>query len=230
MKVAIVQSNYIPWRGYFDLISEADVFIFLDEVQYTRRDWRNRNKIYTKNGLQWLTIPVADSVSRGKISEVVLEPERWQETHHKSLEFGYKAAPYFGQLQELATDYLVDKKWHSLKDLNQYLIRKIAGYIGLTTKFEDSAGFRQDSDRIGRLVGLCRQVGATTYISGPSARDYLAGSEKLWADAGIELVFKSYPDYPKYKQLSEPFESNVSILDLIANVPRDQLRQYVSRA
>src|SRR4051812_8183445 len=110
MKVVILQSNYIPWKGYFDLINDADIFVFYDEVKYTKNDWRNRNKIYTKNGMQWLTIPIHKDAVKQKISEVEMPDNSWQELHHKSLEFGYKSAPYYKQLEPLLTELYLNQK------------------------------------------------------------------------------------------------------------------------
>ena len=227
MKLAILQSNYIPWKGYFDLINSVDVFIFYDEVQYTKNDWRNRNKIYTKNGEQWLTIPVAASAVKGKISEVVLQPENWQQQHFKSLQLGYKSAPYYSQLEELINDFLVEKKWTSLKELNQYLIKKIAASIGIKTKFEDATQYDLTGDRVSRLLNLILQSGATTYITGPSAHDYLKDHENLFREKNIELIYKSYPTYKSYKQLHKPFLNAVSIVDMIANLRYDEILNYI---
>jgi hypothetical protein len=172
MKVVVLQSNYIPWKGYFDLINDADLFIFYDEVQYTKNDWRNRNQICTKNGLQWLTIQIYKDAVNGKISDVKLSPQ-WQDLHFKSLYLGYKSAPQFKQLEELMYDYLIDKKWTSLKDLNHYLIKKISSNIGIKTNFEDSTNYLLEGNKVQRLLNLLVQVGATEYISGPSGKNYL---------------------------------------------------------
>ena len=228
MKVAVLQSNYIPWKGYFDLINEVDLFIFYDEVQYTKNDWRNRNRIYTKNGLQWLTIPIAADAVKGKISEVTLQPEKWQQLHFKSLQLGYKSAPCFLQLEELINDYLIRKQWNSLKDLNQYLIKTIATKIGITTKFEDSTKYNLTGDRVTRLLNLIKQTGASAYISGPSAKNYLDGYEKVFHENNIELSYKFYPDYKEYKQLSVPFEQHVSIVDIIANINYNNIQDFIS--
>src|SRR3954469_16903743 len=98
MKVVVLQSNYVPWKGYFDLIHDADLFVFYDEVKYTKNDWRNRNKIFTTNGVQWLTIPISKDAVKQKISQVEIKDNGWQELHYKSLFFGYKSAPFFNQL------------------------------------------------------------------------------------------------------------------------------------
>lgn len=226
MKVVILQSNYIPWKGYFDLIQDADTFVFYDEVQYTKNDWRNRNKIYTKNGLQWLTIPVSKEAVNGKISEVKLSPE-WQELHFKSLYLGYKSAPYFFQLEALITDYLKERKWDSLKELNQYLIQKIARSLGITTQFLDSSHYQLQGNKTEKLIELISQIGGTEYISGPSGMNYLSEATLLFKEKNIELTFKKYPEFLPYKQLHEPFEHAVSILDLIANVELSQIPKYI---
>jgi WbqC-like protein family len=226
VKVVVLQSNYIPWKGYFDLIHDADVFVFYDEVQYTKNDWRNRNRIYTKNGLQWLTIPVNKEAVNGKISEVKLSTD-WQELHYKSLYLGYKSAPHFAQLELLINDYLKEKKWQSLKELNQYLIVKISGLIGIKTRFLDSANYRLEGDKIDKLIDLVAQVGGTEYISGPSGMNYLSEAAPLFEAKNIKLTFKKYGNYVPYTQLKDPFEQAVSILDLVANIPFSEIKKHI---
>ena len=211
---------------YFDLIQNADVFVFYDEVQYTKNDWRNRNRIYTKNGLQWLTIPVNKEAVNGKISEVKINSD-WQELHYKSLYLGYKSAPYFHQLETLLNDYLKDKTWTSLKELNQYLIVKISEMIGIATVFKDSTDYTLQGDKIEKLIDLVAQVGGNEYISGPSGMNYLSNAGTLFAEKNIQLTFKKYPDYRPYKQLKEPFENAVSILDLIANIEWKEIENHI---
>lgn len=223
----MLQSNYIPWKGYFDLIHDADQFIFYDEVKYTKNDWRNRNKIYTKNGLQWLSIPVDSHFVNRKISEVIFRNDSWQELHYKSLTFGYRSAPYFMQLDELVNDYLVEKKWSYLKDLNQYLIKKISEKIGIRTVFKDSAVFNLEGDRIHRLLNLLIQANASEYISGPSARGYIEPHIDLFNKYNIKVTFKQYPEYKTYKQLCLPFEQHVSIIDMVAHIEWNEIGNYI---
>ena len=227
MKVVVLQSNYIPWKGYFDLIHDADQFIFYDEVKYTKNDWRNRNRICTKNGLQWLTIPVEHDYVHHKISEVRFTSTSWQDLHYKSLILGYKAAPCFDQLEKIANDYLIDHQWEHLKDLNHYLIKGIAREIGIQTEFKDSADYILEGDRINRLLNLLVQAKATEYISGPSAKDYLLPYVDLFEDKGIQVKFKEYREYKYYDQLSFPFQQRVSILDMIAHLPYHQIGNFI---
>jgi hypothetical protein len=227
MRVAVLQSNYMPWKGYFDLIHDCDTFVFYDDVQYTKNDWRNRNRIYTRNGLQWLTIPVARDSVHLKINQVRLPGGDWAERHYKALAFGYGRAPCFAQLDHLVRPFLLERRFERLSELNQGLIQEISSRLGLKTRFEDSSRYRLEDGRVDRLLSVLRQVGAKTYISGPSAKEYLAGSEARFADAGIDLTFKTYPDYPPYPQLREPLVHEVSILDLVANVPWEKIPNYI---
>jgi hypothetical protein len=226
-RVGIVQSNYVPWKGYFDLIHDVDVFVYYDEVQYTKNDWRNRNRIYSKNGLQWLTIPIDKDAVKSAISAVVLEDSRWQTTHFRSLYYAYKPAPFFGQLLPLLEDTYHGPRWHSLSALNRHLIERIARLLGVTTRFVDSKDFELVPDRIERLIHLLRQLGADTYVSGPSARHYLAGHERRFAEQGIALMYKDYAGYPSYRQLRTPFEGAVSVLDMLANIEVSEIGQYI---
>ena len=227
MKTVVLQSNYIPWKGYFDLINEADQFIFYDEVQYTKNDWRNRNQICTKNGLQWLTIPINKDAVNYKISEIKLNHE-WQQRHFKSLYLGYKSALHYEQLGELMEDYLIDKRWHSLKELNHYLIKKISKNIGITTSFQDSSKFVLEGDKVQRLLNLLIQAGATEYISGPSGKNYLNEFEYLFKEKNIKLTYKKYPEYKNYRQLNGSFNNNVSILDTIAHIEYKNIHEYLN--
>jgi hypothetical protein len=203
MRAVVLQSNYLPWKGYFDLIREADTFVYYDEVQYTKNDWRNRNRICSKNGVHWLTIPVTRQAVKLKISEVPLPDARWQQEHFKTLSQSYRQAPCYQQIEGLLSDFYLSRTWTSLSELNRNCIESISGLIGLQTTFLNSRDFVLGGDRVERLVSLLRQIGADEYLSGPSAREYLAGSERLFDDAGIKLRFKTYQGYPEYKQLHD---------------------------
>jgi hypothetical protein len=227
MKVVVLQSNYVPWKGYFDLINDADVFVFYDEVQYTTFDWRNRNKICSNNALHWLTISIPKEAQRLKISEVELKAENWQAEHVKALTNCYRKAPHFAQLEALMQEFWIDKQWTHLSELNHALIKKISGELGITTRFDDSKNYTLHPGRVERMLNLLIQVGATEYITGPSGREYLGPQEELFRENNISITYKSYGDYPRYKQLREPFEHGVSILDMIANLPWAEIPHYI---
>ena len=226
MKVVILQSNYMPWRGYFDLVRDADVFCFYDEVKYTKNDWRNRNKIYTKNGLQWLTIPIDKNAVKLKISEVEL-PEGWETKHADVLRLSYGRAPQYKQIQQLIDELYLNNTHKTLSAFNQHTIKHISGLVGIDTKFVCSSDYDLRGDRVDRLINLLKDLEATEYISGPSAKDYLDGQENLFTENGIKLTYKKYGPYKEYEQLQQPFEPAVSMLDLIAHVPFDQIKNYL---
>ena len=214
--VVVLQSNYIPWKGYFDLIHDADVFIFYDDLQFTKNDWRNRNKIKTAQGSKWLSIPVGTSANR-LICEVAMEDAQWQRSHWDSLQHQYKKCPYFKLYLPFFEEVYLGQHWTNLSDLNQYLIRYISqDILKIPTQFRDSREFNLSGLKLGRLLDLVVQSKATRYISGPAAKDYI--QPERFDELSVELVWKDYSNYPEYPQVHPPFEHGVSILDLLFNV------------
>lgn len=216
MKVGIIQSSYIPWRGYFDFIDDADLFIYLDDAQYSKGTWRNRNKIKTANGTLWLTVPVSFRLSAEacKIEDIKIDyAKNWAEKHIKTLTQSYSKAPFFRPGAEELFD-LLRRRYESISQLNTTLNAWIMRQLHITTETRMSAELQATGLKTDRLIDLLAKVGATTYISGPSARDYL--DIKKFREAGIGLEFKSY-EYPEYPQLHGPFEAHVSVLDLLFN-------------
>lgn len=214
--VVVLQSNYIPWKGYFDLIHDADVFIFYDDLQFTKNDWRNRNQIKTAHGSKWLSIPVGSSADR-LICEVALEDTGWQRSHWDSLRQQYEKRPYFKRYLHFFEDVYLARQWTNLSALNHYLIRSISrDILNISTEFLDSRDFKLDGKRLDRLLDLVAQNNATRYISGPAAKGYI--EPERFSALGIELIWKDYSNYPEYPQAHPPFEHGVSILDLLFNV------------
>jgi len=227
MKATILQSNYVPWKGYFDLIHDVDLFVFYDCVKYTKNDWRNRNVICTKNGIQWLTIPVSSTATGQMIEEVQLPDSKWRKQHLRSLEVGYGRAPFYSQLRELMTEFLCDDEILLLSEMNQRLITHIARRLECKTVFRNAREFPLPAGRVERLVHILKSVGATQYITGHSAANYLTGHEFKFMQANIDLRFKQYGPYKQYEQLSSPFNDNVSILDLVANVSWSNIPEFI---
>jgi len=169
MKVAVIQSNYIPWRGYFDIMHDADVFVFYDDVQYTVNDWRNRNRVKTANGVVWLTIPVGAQNDR-LICDVVIGDQSWARKHWMTIEQSYHGAPGFARYREFFKSFY-SRSWESLSALNQFMIRTIAGdLLGIRTQILDSRDYNLEGKGSDRLLMLLKKMGATDYISGPSAQ------------------------------------------------------------
>lgn len=222
-KVAIVQSNYIPWKGYFDMIASVDEFILFDDMQYTRRDWRNRNQIKTPQGVQWLTVPVK---VKGKYHQTIRETEidgmDWAQAHWKALTQNYRRAPHFAEICAWLEPYYSSATYTHLSVLNRALIEAICDYLGITTRISNSWDYELQPGKTERLVSLCEQAGGTEYISGPAARDYI--QPELFAERGIALSWFDYSGYPEYPQLWGEFMHGVTILDLLFNCGKDAPR------
>ncbi|MBP1991138.1 WbqC family protein [Paenibacillus eucommiae] len=217
--VAVLQSNYIPWKGYFDIINDVDIFIFYDDVQYTKNDWRNRNRIKTSNGTQWLTIPVG-SHNEKLICEVGFSNLQWGKKHYTTLQANYSRSPYYKKYNDFFQFIYLDKNWESLSEFNQYVIKTISSeFLGIKTEFVDSRNFNTSDTKLDRLINLLVNVRAEKYVSGPAAKDYII--ESYFSDRSIELCYKNYQGYPQYKQLFDPFDHYVSIIDLLFNTGED---------
>ena len=218
MRVAAIQSNYIPWKGYFDIINDVDLFIFHDDLQYTKQDWRNRNKIYTMHGaLSWLTVPCGINTDR-MICEVILNNNsKWAQKHWNVIRQAYYKAPYYNKYKSFFEYVYLECKWEYLSELNQFLIKHIATeFLGIRTEFSDSRCFFSSGKKSEKLLSLLVSAGCNEYLSGPAARAYL--DEPAFQASGIRVVWKDYSGYPEYQQMWQPFESNVSIIDLLMNV------------
>jgi hypothetical protein len=225
-RLAILQSNYIPWKGYFDLIASVDEFVFYDEVQYTTRDWRNRNRIKTPQGVQWLSIPVGVSRSR-KIRDVGIDDPACGRSHWQRLGANYARARYFEPVARWLEPLFRERPWVNLAQVNHSLITAICGFMKIGTRLSHSTDYPSDGDRNERLIRLCRKAGADIYVSGPSARGYL--DEAAFAREGIAVEWFEYGNYPPYPQLWGEFVHEVSIVDLLFNCG-DQATQYMKHA
>ncbi len=227
-RIAILQSNYIPWKGYFDLINMVDEFILYDDMQYTRRDWRNRNKIKTPDGLKWLTIPVEvkgkyfQSIRDTKISD----PE-WGRKHWQTIRYNYAKAPFFSEFSERFEALYLDNEEVYLSKVNHQFIMTVNDILGITTPIHWSDEFVLREGKSERLLGICQDCGATEYLSGPAAQGYL--DETLFQESGIDVSWMDYSGYREYPQLFPPFEHGVTILDLLFNMgyeSRDYMKSF----
>lgn len=218
-KIAIIQSNYIPWKGYFDFINSVDEFILYDCVQFTKRDWRNRNLIKTKNGLLWLTVPV---VSKGKyfqaISDTKIENSSWPLDHLKSLHHNYNKSDYYNQYKgKIEEIYDQCAKEQYLSKINFIWIKAICEWLNIHTTLSWAPSCDKEIDKTSKLINICKDHHAAVYISGPAAKDYM--DENLFTQENIILQYMDYSGYPEYKQQfpEQGFIPNVSILDLLFN-------------
>lgn len=216
-KIAILQSNYIPWRGYFDLISKVDEFVIYDDVQFTKNDWRNRNKIKTTKGTEWITIPVGQNIKR-KIKDVVIN-SNWQKKHWKTLKMNYSKAIFFKEISQLLEPLYLNKEYKLLSEVNITFIKKICEYLDINTKITDSSNYISVKGQTENLINICIQAGATEYISGPSAKKYI--DENLFKKNDIKLSWINYSNYKIYNQLWGDFAHDLSIVDLLFNIGID---------
>jgi hypothetical protein len=228
MKVVILQPSYIPWRGYFHQVAWADLFVFYDDVKYDKNGWRNRNRVKTRAGTQWMTIPV---LTRGvesnqtPINQVQVDWSKdWNRVHWNTLLANYARAPFFDayapqlkeiyqQHPELLADFTID--------LTIWLARELG--ISRTRFLRSSEIPGITGQKTDRLIQILSCLGATQYLSGPSARDYI--EQEKFIDAGIQLEYVAY-QYPEYPQMYPPYDPQVTSLDLLFMTGKDAL-QYI---
>jgi hypothetical protein len=213
-RIAISQSNYIPWKGYFDMIRSVDEFVLYDDVQYTRRDWRNRNKVKTPQGLKWLTIPVTAEYYQ-PIREVEAAEENWNLNHWQIIRHSYKQAAGFDAWAEPLEALYVSATHKRLSEINYHFLNGINNMLGIDTPLTSSSVYRLEDGKTERLLSICMQAGASVYLSGPAAKGYL--QEELFEQQGISVEWMKYDQYPVYPQLHGEFTHQVSILDLMLN-------------
>ena len=215
-KTAILQSNYIPWKGYFDLIASVDEFIIYDDMQYTKRDWRNRNIIKTPQGTLWLSIPVVSKDSRQKINQIKVSDKSWTKKHWETIRRNYTKSSHFEKYKNHFEKIYKDlSEYEFLSEINTRLIKEINKILGIPTQISDSRDYNLVEGKTERLIQLCIDSNANEYVSGPSAKEYI--DEKLFKDSNISLTWMDYEGYLEYRQLNSPFIHGVSILDLIFN-------------
>jgi hypothetical protein len=215
-KIAIFQSNYIPWKGYFDSINSVDAFVLYDDMQYTKRDWRNRNIIKTKDGNKWLSIPVeVKGKYFQKINETKVSDQKWRKDHWNTIFHNYHKAPFFNDYEEVFRKLYLESEEDNLSIINYAFIQAICDILGITTTLMWSSDFSLAEDRNERLINICKQTGSSDYYSGPKAKFYI--DEPLFEKNGVKVHWFDYENYQEYSQLYAPFDHAVTILDLIFN-------------
>lgn len=215
-KILITQSNYIPWKGYFDAINLCDVFVVYDDMQFTKRDWRNRNQIKTAGGIKWLTVPVeVKGKFFQKINETMIADKSWNRSHFELIRQSYKPATCYKEVIGFVEELYMNCQFDYLTDVNLHFLRGINGFLGIDTPIRLSSEFVLDEERTQRLVNICTELGGTDYYSGPAAKAYM--DESKFSEKGVQVHYFDYSGYPEYEQLHGEFTHGVSILDLIFN-------------
>lgn len=221
----ITQSNYIPWKGYFDNLNRADVFVVYDDMQYTKRDWRNRNQIKTKEGLKWLTIPVhTKGKYYQKINETVIAQSNWNINHIKQIRHAYRNAQFYKEYFPWIESLYLSATHEYLTDINMHFINAINEKFDITSKIIDSREFNLKTDKTQRLIDICFRLRADKYITGVKAKSYI--NEELFEEAGIKIIYADYAGYKMYKQIYPPFIHKVCIWDVILNCGKTTM-QYI---
>lgn len=216
----ITQSNYIPWKGYFDSIRQVDVFVEYDCMQYTKRDWRNRNLIKTEQGLKWLTIPVE---VKGKyfqrIRDTKIADKSWNKSHWGAIKQSYHKATHYKEVSEWLEGLYMNCNFDFLTEVNLYFINAINEYLGTQTEIRSSSEFVLAEERNQRLIDICKELKVTDYYSGTAAKIYM--DESLFAKNNINVHWWDYSGYPEYNQLHGEFVHGVSIIDVLLNEGKD---------
>lgn len=218
-KIAILQSNYIPWKGVFDMMNKVDIFVFFEDVDFTKRDWRTRNKIKTPEGEVWLSIPVKKSSRGTKIYEIEISQEtNWQEKHYQTIVQYYKKAKFFSEYKWLLDKIYLEKKWENLSEFNIYVNTLIARELGIKTTFINSKDLETNGTKDDKLIEIIKKLDGDFYLSGPAAKDYIV-NEKFKKEK-IELAYIEYK-YPEYTQLYGEFNHYITILDVLFNCGKE---------
>ncbi|MBI3584947.1 MAG: WbqC family protein [Nitrospinae bacterium] len=219
--VVILQPGYLPWLGFFDQMYKSDIFVILDDAQYDKHSWRNRNRIKTSQGAQWLTVPVLISGKNKPITKDVLIDNRtsWQKKHLKSIEQNYKKSQFFKYYFNIFEEVL-SKEWKYLIDLDMEFIYRLNAIIGLNRKIIFASDLNIKTDKTERLINICSLLGTSKYLTGDAAKDYINKGE--FVKHNIQLEFHNY-SHPTYKQLYGEFIPFLSIIDLLFNCGGESL-------
>ena len=216
-KLIITQSNYIPWKGYFSAMREATHLVLYDDMQYTKRDWRNRNKLITPNGPKWLSIPIeVKGKYFQKINEAKVSDLEWGVKHWNFIESNYKKSPYFKEYKNYFKELYLNLPSEFLSEINLAFIKRIITLLNINIEILSSKEFKLKGDKTEKLVNICKELNAKKYYTGPAAKNYM--DKILFENNNIEIEYYNYSGYPEYKQQWNGFDHSVSILDMFFNL------------
>ncbi|MEW6619616.1 MAG: WbqC family protein [bacterium] len=217
MIVGIHQPEHLPWLGFWDKVEKSDLFVLLDNTQFRKNYFQNRNRIRTANEWTWLTVPI---ITKDKATQLINEVEinnltdvTWQKKHWKTIEQNYTKAPCFKEYKNIFEKFYL-KKWSKLADFNINIIYAIKEILGIKTEIRIGSSLDVKGTRSDLLLDICKKVGATTYLSGKFGKDYL--DTEIFKKENIEVVFQEFT-HPAYNQVFKPFIPEMSVIDLIFN-------------
>ena len=216
MQITIMQPTYLPWLGYFALMMQTDQFIFLNDVQFDRRSWQQRNKIKSAQGELLLTVPVVKKSKSGELIKDVLinQEEAWKKKHLKSMQQHYSKSKYYGEVSEWILP-IYERDFQKLADLNISIIKAIADYLRIDTNFVNSSDLGVEGNKAQRLVNICKKAGADTYLSPMGSFQYI-DEDNVFAGSNVNLLYQNF-EHPEYSQLHGEFLSHLSVIDLLMN-------------
>ena len=211
--IAILQPGYLPWLGFFEQMALVDTFVYLDDVQYTKQDWRNRNRILTKTGIQFLTVPVSVKSTHQKILETkITQDSKWQKKHLNLIKASYQKSEYFDLVFSILAKTLL-QKFEYLIDLDVALVEQINSLLDIKTKIVFSSQIsKPDQDKNLKLLEICKSQNATLFYDGAAAKSFI--DTKLFKNHGITMCFQDYK-HPEYPQFKTDFVPYLSIVDLL---------------
>ncbi|WP_371194142.1 WbqC family protein [Glaciecola sp. SC05] len=221
-----MQPTYLPWAGYFNLIASVDTFVFLDDVQFDRRSWQSRNRIFDGGKVAWLSCPVKKAPRETLIQDLSLSDDvNWQQVHAKKIQLNYANAPFFSEMESIL-HALVNLHSCSLSNVNQTLIREICQRLEIHTNFVNASELKLPGQRSEHLLNICKYLSCEQYLSPQGSKDYLL-QDGTFSHSGVELAFQSYEPQPYSQKHSNEFVSHLSIIDVIANIGLNQTKQYI---
>ncbi len=213
MRLTILQPSYLPWLGFFEQMDRSDKFVLFDDVQFTRRDWRNRNRVRVQQGSVWLTVPVIQQSRQSLMETKIDNSTSWKRKHLETFRLHYSKAPFF-DLYFPWCEKVFNREWTFLLDLSLETIHYLKGQLGIDTPMLRSSELGAVGEKTQKLISICKELGATQYLSGEAGRNYI--SEQEFSDQGIELEYQEY-QHPEYPQLYPGFVPFLSVIDLLFN-------------
>ena len=221
-KIIITQSNYIPWKGYFTTMKKATHIILYDDAQYTRRDWRNRNKIITNQGPSWLSIPIdVKGKFHQKVNEAKVKNQTWPQDHWNKIYNSYNKAPFFHDYGDYFKNIYLDElgRLEYLTDINKLMLQKCNDLLGIQINILDSRDFVIRGGKTEKLINICKDLDADEYFTGPAAKNYM--DESIFTENNIKLTYYDLDGFPEYQQLWGDFDHHVSVLDMFFNLGKN---------
>lgn len=225
----IMQPTYLPWSGYFNLISRADEFVFLDDVQFERRSWQSRNRILNHGKEALLTVPVCKHTRDTLVKDILISEESdWREKHLSTLQHAYKLAPFYADVYPLLEKILSNTRYVNLSDLNVGLIKHISNALGINTRFELASTLSCKGKRSEHLLNICKEVGASKYLSAQGSRQYIE-EEGCFAASNVSVSYQEFVP-ASYKQMkTDAFVSHLSIVDVAMHMGWEYAKSYILR-